>query len=81
MEADEDFLGNACLPASLGMGCLCRYTHTQPSNNGDFIFFPNLSSVVSDLPADASLSAQLLPQWLRASECRWVAGLLISLSS
>lgn len=37
--------------------------------------------VVSDLPADGSLSAQLLPQWLKADDFRWVSGILASLSS
>lgn len=50
------------------------------SNNGDCGFF-NVSSVVSDLPADGSLSAQLLSQWLKADERGWVSGILTSLSS
>ena len=40
-----------------------------------------MSSVVSDVPADGTLSAQLLPRWLKPDEFRWVSGILTSLSS
>lgn len=43
--------------------------------------FYNVHFVVSDPPADGSLSAQLLPQWLKADEFRWVSWILTSPSS